>query len=298
MPSPIYLATIDAESGPVVAAVEGGLVYPLAGVPSMRAVLGDLDSLLDSTAVDIQAGRLGAGVPVDEVSFQPPVPDAPNLYMAGANYADHSREMRKLPPGTPIERPPAGPFIFLKPTTTLTGHRRPVVRPASVRRLDWEVELGVVIGKRAHRVSEAGAMDYVAAYTVLNDVSARDAFVREGAEPAMTMDWLGQKGWYTSCPAGPWLVARRDCPDPTTLALKLSVNGELMQDSNTSEMVFSIAEQIAYLSGVVPLVPGDILGTGTCAGVGMGRGRFLEPGDVVVAEIESIGALENTVVEE
>jgi 2,4-diketo-3-deoxy-L-fuconate hydrolase len=298
MPSQLYLATIDGDSGPVVAAVDGALVYPLPGVTSMRAVLSDLDSLLDSTAADLDAGRLAEGVPVEEVSFQPPVPDAPNLYMAGANYADHSREMRKLPPGAPLDRPAAGPFIFLKPTTSLTGHRKPVVRPSSVKRLDWEVELAVVIGRHAHHVAEEGALDYVAGYTVLNDISARDAFVREGAEPAMTMDWLGQKGWYTSCPAGPWLVAARDCPNPHDLALSLKVNGETMQDSRTSEMVFSIEEQIAYLSRIVPLVPGDMIGTGTCAGVGMGRGTFLEPGDVMLAEVEQIGVLENQVVDE
>jgi 2,4-didehydro-3-deoxy-L-rhamnonate hydrolase len=122
--------------------------------------------------------------------------------------------------------------------------------------------------------------------------------VRQGSEEAMTFDWIGQKGWYTTCPAGPWLIPARDCPDPQKLSLRLAVGDDVMQDSNTSEMIFSLAEQIAYLSRIVPLVAGDIICTGTCAGVGVGRGRFLEPGDVMRAEVGGIGVLENTVVDE
>jgi len=243
----------------------------------------------------VQAGRLGEGVVVAEVTLLAPVPDPPNLYMAGANYADHAREMRKLPPDAPINRPPAGPFFFLKPTSTLVGEGAAVELPAAVERLDWEVELAAVIGRRAHHVPEAQALDYVAGYTVVNDVSARDKFVREAAEAPMTYDWIGQKGWHTSCPAGPWLLPARDCPNPGDLALSLSVNGEVMQDSRTSQMIFSLEEQIAYLSAIVPLVAGDVICTGTCAGVGAGRGRFLAAGDVMVAEVERIGALTNPV---
>ena len=232
------------------------------------------------------------------MDFLAPVPDPPHLYMAGGNYADHAREMNGLGPDDAIPRPAVGPFFFLKPTSTLTGHLAPVTRPASVSRLDWEIELAAVIGRRAHRVSEADALRYVAAYTVANDISARDSFVREGPEGAMTYDWLRHKGWHTSCPCGPWLIAARDCEDPQALALRLTVNGEVMQNSSTAEMIFSLAEQVAYLSAIVPLVPGDIICTGTCAGVGAGRGRFLEGGDVMVAEIERIGSLENPVVDE
>lgn len=293
-----HLATAAQSDQPTVGAVVDGLFFETPDVASIKTALADWDAVLDKVGADLEAGRLGDGAAVESVSFLPPVPDAPNLYMAGANYADHTREMRKLPPGAPVERPPAGPFFFLKPTSTMTGHRSAVVRPSIVNRLDWEVELAAVIGRHAHHVAAADAMDYVAGYTVINDVSARDRFVREGSEPAMTNDWLGQKGWYTSCPAGPWLVPARDCPNPGDLALRLTLNGELMQDSRTSEMIFSLEEQIEYLTRIVPLVPGDIIATGTCAGVGMGRGRFLAAGDVMVAEVEAIGALENTVVDE
>lgn len=291
----LFLATIAGESGPAVAAVSDGRAYPLAGETRLRALFVDWDHSLDVISEGLDAQRLGEGLAVEDVRFLPPVPDPPNLYMAGANYADHAREMRKLPPDAPIERPAAGPFFFLKPTTTLVGHRATVELPEGVSRLDWEVELAAVIGQRAHRVSEARALEHVAGYSVLNDVSVRDRFVREGAEAAMTYDWIGQKAWHTTCPAGPWLLPARDCPDPSNLALRLSVNDELMQDSSTSQMLFSLPEQIAYLSSIVPLMPGDMIATGTCAGVGAGRGRFLAAGDVMVAEVERIGALENPV---
>jgi 2-keto-4-pentenoate hydratase/2-oxohepta-3-ene-1,7-dioic acid hydratase in catechol pathway len=291
----LYFATVAGESGPGAAAVRAGRVHPLRGAPSMRSLLADWEQTLDAASDDLAAGRLGEGIAVDAATLLPPVPDPPNLYMAGANYADHAREMRRLAPDAPIDRPLAGPFFFLKPTTTLIGHRAAVELPASVNRLDWEVELAAVIGRRAHRVDESRALEYVAGYTVVNDVSARDRFVREGAEAPMTYDWIGQKAWHTSCPAGPWLLPARDCPDPGSLSLRLTVNGEAMQDSNTAQMIFSLEEQIAYLSSILPLVPGDIIATGTCAGVGAGRGRFLAAGDTMVAEIESIGALENPV---
>ncbi|HEY7967177.1 MAG TPA: fumarylacetoacetate hydrolase family protein [Solirubrobacteraceae bacterium] len=297
MPS-ARLATLAIDGAPVAAVVDGDAAHPLPGVASIRELLGDLDGALEQIEVDLAAGRLGEGLALETVEFLPPVPDPPHLYMAGGNYADHAREMNDLGPDDAIPRPAAGPFFFLKPTSTLTGHLAPVTRPASVSRLDWEVELAAVIGRRAHRVSEADAMRHVAAYTVANDISARDSFVREDSEGAMTYDWLRHKGWHTSCPCGPSLLAARDCDDPQDLGLRLSVNGELMQNSSTAEMIFSLAEQVAYLSAIVPLVPGDIICTGTCAGVGAGRGRFLQGGDVMVAEIDLIGSLENPVVDE
>jgi 2-keto-4-pentenoate hydratase/2-oxohepta-3-ene-1,7-dioic acid hydratase in catechol pathway len=289
----LYLATIAGDSGPALAAVRDGRAHTLAGGRRMRDLLSDWERALEDVAGDLDAGRLGEGTELDSVRFLPPVLDPPNLYMVGANYADHAREMRKLPPGTPIEPPPAGPFFFLKPTTTLIGHRAAVLAPPEVKRLDWEVELAAVIGTRAHRVPASGALAHVAAYTVINDVSARDHFVRDGAEPAMTFDWVGQKGWHTSCPAGPWLLPASDCPDPGALDISLTVNGEVMQSSNTREMIFSLAEQIAHLSRIVPLEPGDIISTGTCAGTG--RAETLHAGDVMVATVELIGSLENPV---
>jgi len=289
-----YVATISTAGGPVPAVVRDGMVHPIPGVPSVRAMLEEgFEVWLDR----VDAGEIGEGIGLAEVTLLPPVPNPPNLYMVGANYADHLREMRRLGPQAPVAPTAGGPFFFLKPTTTLIGDGAVVEIGEGVTKLDWEIELAAVIGRRAHRVAASDALEHVAAYTIINDVSARDRFVREGADPHFTFDWLSQKGWATSCPAGPWLLPARDCPSPANLALKLSVSGETMQDSNTSQMLYSLEEQIEALSALLPLVPGDIVSTGTCAGVGAGRGRFLAPGDVMRAEIEGIGVLTNSVEE-
>ena len=289
-----YVATISSAQGPVAVVVRDGAAHRIPGATSVRAML---EEGLDGWLERIDAGAIDEGIPLAGVTLLAPVPDPPNIYMVGANYADHQREMRRAGPEDPVAPTAGGPFFFLKPTTTLIGDGDTVRIGAGVTKLDWEVELAAVIGRRAHRVAARDALDHVAAYTILNDVSARDRFVREGADPPFTFDWLSQKGWATSCPAGPWLLPARDCPSPGNLAMALSVSGETMQDSNTSQMLYSIEEQIAALSAMLPLVPGDIVSTGTCAGVGAGRGRFLVPGDVMRAEIEGIGVLTNPVEE-
>jgi 2-keto-4-pentenoate hydratase/2-oxohepta-3-ene-1,7-dioic acid hydratase in catechol pathway len=292
------LASIQDADGPTAALVLGDSVHPLPGRPSALELLSVWDVALGQLGRHAEQDDLGPGIPLREAHLLPPITNPPNLYMAGANYADHAREMRKLPPDAEVAKPAGGPFMFLKPTTTLIGNGQPVKIGPGAERVDWEVELAVVIGRRAERVAEADALDYVAGYTVANDVSVRGRFVREDtAEPPMKFDWFLQKGWATSCPLGPWLVPAASLPDAQDAALRLTLNGEVQQDSRTSEMIFSIAEQIAFLSAVVPLVPGDVICTGTCAGVGAGKGRFLAPGDVMVAEVEGVGRLENAVEE-
>ena len=288
-----FVASIRGQAGPTAAAVRDGFAYPLPGAPSVRAMLGDWDGWLSR----IDSEELEDPVALEDCTLLPPIVDPPNVFMAGANYADHYREMHDLGAGDAVPRDPAGPFFFLKPTSCLIGHGAPVVIGEGVTRLDWEVELAVVIGRPAHRVSEASALEHVAGYTIINDVSARDAFVRADAEPPFTYDWLGQKGWATSCPAGPWVLPAHDCPAPGELSLSLRVGDTVMQNSTATQMIFSIEELIASLSRVVPLVPGDLIATGTCAGVGAARGRFLAPGDVMRAEVEAIGVLENPVEE-
>jgi 2,4-didehydro-3-deoxy-L-rhamnonate hydrolase len=293
----LKLATIADSAGPTAAVVLGDRLHPIAGRPSMRALLDDWDGWLARLDADAERGALEPAVAVAAASLLAPLPDPRNLYMAGANYADHAREMRGLPADAPIAKVPEGPFIFLKPTTTVVGPGADVRLDPACTKLDWEVELAAVIGRRVHRVAAADALAAVAGYTVVNDISARDHFRRgEQAEPPMAFDWFGQKGWDTSLPAGPWIVPARDLPDPGDLALRLSVNGAVRQRSHTSGMIFSLQEQIAHISAIVPLLPGDVICTGTPAGVGAGSGTFLRPGDVMVAEIEGIGRLENTVV--
>jgi 2-keto-4-pentenoate hydratase/2-oxohepta-3-ene-1,7-dioic acid hydratase in catechol pathway len=224
----------------------------------------------------------------EDARFLPPVA-ASTVYCAGANYVDHIEEMTGVRP-VPGE---GTPYHFLVPGGTLGAHKKPIRTPAGCTQLDWEIELAVVIGRRAEHVSAVDALAHVAGYTVANDVSMRDFAMRP--DTPFGVDWLRSKGYAGCLPIGPAVVPARFVGDPQQLPMRLWVGDELMQDSNTSEMLFGIAEQIAFLSGIVPLLPGDVISTGTPAGVGFARKRFLHPGDVVVAEIEGVGRLVNPV---
>jgi 2-keto-4-pentenoate hydratase/2-oxohepta-3-ene-1,7-dioic acid hydratase in catechol pathway len=168
--------------------------------------------------------------------------------------------------------------------------------PAFSETVDWEIELAAVIGRTASHVSVASALDYVAGYTIANDLSARDAALRVKNPPSSPFryDWVAHKSFDGSCPIGPWIIPAEDIGDPHKLGLKLWVDGELMQDSNTNQMVFDVAEQVAAISSRVTLHPGDLILTGTPAGVGMPRGVFLKPGQTVELWIEKIGELKHT----
>lgn len=293
-----FLASVaDGEMGSAAAVVVEGAVRPVPGGPTMLALLEQGDAGLERVERAVEDGTLGDSVPIEEARLLAPVPRPPNLYMIGANYADHSREMHHLGPEDEVPKPAGGPFVFLKPTTSVVGPGAPIRIGPGAEKVDWEIELAAVIGRRAHRVAEAEALEYVGGYTIANDVSVRARFRRtDGIEAPMAFDWFAMKGWETSCPMGPWLLPARRRRDPAGLGLRLTVDGRVEQDSTTSEMVFSLAEQIAYISAIVPLVPGDVICTGTCAGVGLAKGRFLTPGATVVAEIEGIGRLENPAV--
>jgi 2-keto-4-pentenoate hydratase/2-oxohepta-3-ene-1,7-dioic acid hydratase in catechol pathway len=221
--------------------------------------------------------------------FAPVVPDPPSIYCAGANYADHVAGMTA---GKPFA--PTAPYHFMVSPQALLGHRGTVVRPAACRKLDWEVELAVIIGRRAVALAPEDALACVAGYCVANDVSLRDLGRRTDAQP-FSMDWLQGKSYATCLPLGPVLVPREDVPNPQALRLSLRVNGQLRQDSCTEQMVFSVAEQLAHLSRMVPLVPGDVVLTGTPAGTGHETATYLEPGDTMTATVEGLGVLESRV---
>jgi len=165
--------------------------------------------------------------------------------------------------------------------------------PPYSRKVDWEIELAVVIGKAASRVPAARALEYVAGYTIANDLSARDFVVREGIAPdsPFRFDWISHKGFDGACPLGPWITPARAISDPQALGLKLWVDDVLMQDSSTKYMIYSVAEQIEELSARLTLQPGDLILTGTPAGVGMGRNVFLQAGQNLRLWIEQIGEL-------
>jgi len=196
----------------------------------------------------------------------------------GLNYRDHAIEA-----GMPI---PAEPIVFMKATSCISGPQDPVLRPQGSTKLDWEVELGVVIGKAARSVSLAKALDHVAGYCVVNDVSERAFQLERGGT------WDKGKGCDSFGPIGPWLVTRDEVPDPQALSLWLDVNGEPRQRGNTATMIFGVAEIVSYLSRFMTLLPGDVICTGTPPGVAMGmkpEPRFLRDGDVMTLGIAGLG---------
>jgi 2-keto-4-pentenoate hydratase/2-oxohepta-3-ene-1,7-dioic acid hydratase in catechol pathway len=213
------------------------------------------------------------------------IPRPGKIVCVGLNYRDHAAEA-----GMDL---PVAPLLFAKWPNTLVGHGDPVVLPPESTQVDYEAELGVVIGKTARRVSERDALDHVAGYICVNDVSARDLQFADG-------QWTRGKSPDTFCPVGPGLVPREQIDDPQALAIRCIVNGEALQDSSTAQMIFSVAEIIAYASQTITLEPGDLIATGTPAGVGVFRDPkvMLQDGDEVSVEIEGLGTLTNPVTKE
>jgi 2-keto-4-pentenoate hydratase/2-oxohepta-3-ene-1,7-dioic acid hydratase in catechol pathway len=239
------------------------------------------------------------GIALAQVKLLAPILYPGALYCAGANYWDHLQEMAEIAKRTTGKAPSmvkgAEPYFFMKTTaSSIIGTDTPARLPHFSSQIDWEAELGVVIGKAARNVPEAKAFDVVAGYTIVNDLSARDLMKREGTP--FVMDWVGQKCFEDAAPMGPWFTPAAFIADPNNMPIKLWVNGVLKQNSNTGKMVHGIAEQIAYLSRHFTLQPGDVIATGTPAGVGMPRGEFLKAGDEVRIEIGGCGTLVNTMV--
>jgi 2-keto-4-pentenoate hydratase/2-oxohepta-3-ene-1,7-dioic acid hydratase in catechol pathway len=279
----------------------------LTGRPAWSSVLGALEDwrkahrAFAAAAKRIAAGRSKAkGVPLGRARLLAPVLYPGNIFCAGANYTDHMAEMARAQgqaPGPNMKELGEKPWHFVKTSrSSVVGPGAKVKLPAYSQKLDWEVELVAVIGATAKDVPVEEALACVAGYTIANDLSARDAMRRAGnpASSPFHYDWVSQKCFDGSCPLGPWIVPAREIRDPHKLGIKLWVNGELMQDSHTSNLIFDTAEQIAMLSSRVTLHPGDLVLTGTPAGVGMGRGRFLKPGDSVKLWIEEIGEFSHT----
>ena len=290
-----------------------GQVASVAGCPGVAtASLDDLVARwascmpeLDKLAADLAAEPdrfSSAALDAASLVLRSPFGRPGAIYAAGANYRDHVEAMgrafnQKLVLDPKKEGVP--PWHFLKAgAATLSGHRGEVAYPARTERLDWEAELAVVIGRRATQVGVDSALDYVAGYMCANDLSARDHLVRDGVDPSspFRFDWIGHKCFNGSCPLGPVFTPAQFVRSPENLAIKLWVNGELRQDSNTSNHLYGVAEQIAYLSQRVDLLPGDVILTGTPAGVGMETGTFLKRGDVTKVWIEALGELETRIV--
>src|SRR5436190_2403614 len=266
---------------------------------SVLAVLNDWPKAKAALAKAAKATR-AKGLPLAKTKLLAPILYPGNIYCAGANYKDHVAEMDRAQgrePGPTMKDRGEKPWHFVKTSrSSVVGPGAKVRLPAFSKAVDWEVELAAVIGRRAKDVPVEKALDCVAGYTIANDLSARDAMRRDKNPPTSPFhyDWVSQKCFDGSCPLGPWIVPAGDIRDPHKLGIKPWLNGELMQDSHTSKLIFDTAEQIAMLSSRVRLHPGDLVLTGTPAGVGMGRGRFLKPGDAVRLWIEEIGELNHT----
>jgi 2-keto-4-pentenoate hydratase/2-oxohepta-3-ene-1,7-dioic acid hydratase in catechol pathway len=300
------LATYRSSDGPRAGLVIGDEVFDAARLTGNAAYMTVLGILENWKSAEGALKKAAAGAAKSRAKRQPltktkllaPVRFPSAIYCAGANYADHAAEMAKRE-GNP---PPPDPHTlglkawhFLKASRALADPGTTVKISGYAKNMDWEVEVAAVIGRIAKDVTQGKALAYVAGYTVANDLSARDRGRRANVPDASPFkwDWTKHKTFEGSCPLGPWIVPASDIGDPQKLGLKLWVNGTLKQDSNTSDMIFTLAEQIEQLSAGMTLYPGDVILTGTPAGVGAGRGEFLKAGDVVKLWVEKIGEIEN-----
>lgn len=278
------LARYELDRSVVVGLIRDDRVVSLAdlGSPhaSIRALLAD-GAELQRLAAAIQGPA--RGVPLSEVKLLAPIPDAQKYLAIGMNYHDHAEEARKA--GVPV---PANQLWFNKQVSCLTGPYHPIYKPRVSEKMDYEAELGVVIGKRCRYVDLDKTRDVIGGYFVANDVTARDW---QFQSPTFTLG----KSFDSHGPIGPWITTADEIEDPHALDMRLWVNGELRQQTITGGMIYNIFQQIHHLSQVMTLEPGDLIATGTCSGVGIAQNKFLQAGDVVRVEIERLGHIENRV---
>lgn len=287
---PWRLGTIEEHAEPVtVIELDGRLLRleELGGAwpDGPRDVLGILRRWADwepALSAAVAAGPAGGSLAPAAVSWLPPIPSPSKVLCVGANYRDHLEEMDARPTNTV-------PYVFVKPTSTLLGSGGRLRLPAGATWIDWEAELVIVIGRRMRFARGPEALAGVAGYTMFNDVSNRDGM--ESWQPVIGMDWLLHKGWDGFGPAGPLITPSRFVADAQRLGIELTVNGQVKQSSNTSLMIFGIQAILEHVTSVLTLEPGDMISTGSPAGVGYGRNprERLQPGDEVVISMEGLG---------
>ena len=278
------LIVVDTQACAEAASLDGGIRWTSTQAIVARATPDDLRAL-DRASRELVAS---VGRVREEVTLHPPIPNPQKILCIGVNYRGHLEEAQREDPELGTQR---DPVVFSKLNTTLVGDGGAIVLPnAAPTMIDWEGELAVVVGRACSGVSAAQALDYVAGYTVFNDVSARDVQLANA-------QWLVSKSFDTAGPCGPALVTADEVPDPQQLDLTTTVNGEVMQQSNTSMMITPVARLIEYISSFITLIPGDIIATGTPAGVGFARDPkvFLKPGDYVTVTVAGVGVLTNPV---
>jgi len=299
-----HLLSYEAGGAPRAGIKIGDTVWDAAELTGNSRYVSVIDILNDWEAADSRLAAIASarkapagGRPLPSISLLAPVLYPGQVFAAGSNYQDHISEMDASEfKGQNAKKAGGRPWFFGKTSRSAVvgpGSIRPL--PAYSHKVDWEVELAVVIGRTAARVPVGEALRHVAGYTVANDLSARDFVARGGveADSPFRFDWISHKGFDGALPMGPWITPARFIADPQALDLKLWVDGELLQDSNTRQMIFSIAEQIEELSARVTLHPGDVILTGTPSGVGMSRGVFLKPGQQLRLYIEHVGELQH-----
>jgi len=279
----VRLISYRSERGDRAAVLRDGRVIDVAdaigeGPSTVRGLLGAEALALAAEATAGVEGELA----LTEVELLPPLPNPQKIICIGLNYADHAAEAG-------IEPPPV-PTFFAKFANALVADGATVALPSSSRKIDYEAEVALVIGRAAKDVAAADALDHVAGYTLLNDLSARDLQFQ-------TPQWLPGKVFDGSAPCGPALVTADEVGDSAAIGIALDRNGERLQDSSTAELIFGVAELVAHLSTLMTLVPGDIVSTGTPAGVGSTRDPriWLEPGDELVVSSPELGALRTTI---
>jgi 2-keto-4-pentenoate hydratase/2-oxohepta-3-ene-1,7-dioic acid hydratase in catechol pathway len=264
---------------PASAPPQAGIVIPDGRVMGLDR---DMSSVITA---GVSSGIDGPSYNLADVKLLAPIPRPPKFICVGLNYRDHARE-------TGMEIPTV-PTIFNKFTNVVIGPGAPIVLPKVSKRPDYEAEFAFVIGTGGRRISASDALNHVFGYTIVNDVSARDFQM-------ITSQWLMGKTFDTFAPMGPWIVTRDEIADPHNLDISLEIGGEVLQHSNTRELIFAVPALIEYISSVVTLEPGDIVATGTPAGVGFARKppRYLRAGDEVVIRIQGVGELRNPVIDE
>jgi 2-keto-4-pentenoate hydratase/2-oxohepta-3-ene-1,7-dioic acid hydratase in catechol pathway len=259
---------------------EANIVVDLSG-------LGFADALAVAEAGFAAVDKSGAypASKLADVRLHAPIANPPRVFAIGLNYRDHAIESKMALPKVPV--------VFFKMTTAIVGPGENIVLPRNSTQPDYEAELAFVIGRGGYRIPASAWREHVYGYTIVNDVSARDVQLS-------TSQWSLGKSFPSFCPMGPAIVSADEIADPHELAISLSINGEVLQNSTTRELIFRIPDLIEYISSITPLLPGDVVSTGTPSGVGMGRTpqRWLKPGDVVKVSIEGLGALTNPVVAE
>lgn len=284
------LATLNTSNGPRPAVLVGDRYVDLiANDPrfpaSVRQILESPSLLADAKAIASKAGA--TGVPVAQARLHAPIHDPQKIVCVGLNYRDHAIESKMAIPKEPV--------LFSKFPSALIGHGEPIVVPKVSTKVDYEAELVIVIGKRGRKIAEGSALDHVAGYCVGHDVSARDWQLEKDGK-----QWMVGKTFDTFAPVGPTLVTEDEVPDPHKLGIRLRLNGKTMQNSNTEQMIFSVAQVVSYLSQVFTLEVGDLIFTGTPPGIGhaLNPPVYLRGGETAEVEIDGLGILSNPVVAE